>query len=236
MRKKKISKKLNFLQTIGILLIVISMSYFAYSTLRVLDRKTEIEKGKAYFIKKAKLIDIKENKKENTSKINTQETKVLVENLNDETQPKKADGDDNFIISNAIGYIEINKLGVILPIFPGTSKKELRAGVGIVENTDYPTDEKNKISVIAGHRGGYNGEQSFLNINELEKGDKIKITTKEKVLTYEVVGQDVIESRDWSKFIREENKTKLMLMACHPYPQNYQRLLVKAELIESENL
>lgn len=191
---------------------------------------------KSQFYQKCKVGCCQRQKKVNISNTNKQENKVLVENLNDKTQHREVDGDDEIIISNAIGYIEINKLGVTLPIFSGTSKKELRQGVGIVESTDYPTDEKNILSVIAGHRGGYNGEQSFLNIHKLEQGDQINITTKEKILTYEVVGQDVIESTDWSKFIREENKTKLMLMSCHPYPQNYQRLLVKAELIKSENL
>ena len=177
MREKKGLKKLNFIQVAGILLVILSISYFAYSSIRVEDRKNEIERDKVTFIKNAKLDVLQDNKKVNISNTNKQENKVLVENLNDKTQHREVDGDDEIIISNAIGYIEINKLGVTLPIFSGTSKKELREGVGIVESTDYPTDEKNILSVIAGHRGGYNGEQSFLNIHKLEQGDQINITT-----------------------------------------------------------
>lgn len=62
MREKKGLKKLNFLQVVGILFVVFSISYFAYSKLRVLDRKTVIERGKIDFIKKAKMNDVKEKK------------------------------------------------------------------------------------------------------------------------------------------------------------------------------
>lgn len=69
-------------------------------------------------------------------------------------------------------------------------------------------------------------------MDKLEKGDEIKVTTKEETLYYKVIGQEVTEPTGWSKFIREEEKTKLFLMSCHSYPQNYQRLLVKAELVK----
>lgn len=236
MVKKKKSKKLNYLQIIGILLITTSIIYFGHSTLRVMDRKREIEKGKIDFIKTAKLNNVnKKNKAANSIKT-TQRKDILVENLNEGSQAKRMYKNIDKNLSDAIGYIEIDKIGVILPIFPGTSKRELRAGVGLLESTDDLTNEKNTISVIAGHRGGYNGEQSFLNIDNLKKGDKIKITTKEKILVYKVIGQNIIASTDWSKFTRDENKTKLILMSCHPYPQNYQRLLINAELISSQDL
>lgn len=106
-------------------------------------------------------------------------------------------------------------------------------GSGIVEDTDIPTSEGNTITVLAGHRGGINETQSFLNIDKLENGDKLKITTREEELYYKVVYKEVIEPTDWSKFTREEGKTKLFLMACHPYPKNDKRLLVKAELIKN---
>lgn len=101
---------------------------------------------------------------------------------------------------------------------------------------DTPTDEKNSLSVIAAHRGGYNGEQTFLNIDKLEKGDKINIITDSKELIYRVIDQEVIEKTDWSKFIREEDKSKLILITCYPYPKNTQRLLVKSELVEVKML
>lgn len=231
MKENKIYKKANLLIVLGILFLISSIGYFAYSKSRVMDRKKEIEKGKIHFIRKAKKEDLKEKE--------IKDDKILVENLNNLEileNEKRNNKDDKFIISNEIGYIEIKKIGIILPIFLGTGIEELKNGVGLLESTDKLTNKKNTVSVLAGHRGGYNGDQTFLNINKLRVGDKIKIITKENIFTYKVLGQEIIESTDWSRFTKEENKTKLILMSCHPYPENYQRLLVISELIESEEL
>lgn len=138
------------------------------------------------------------------------------------------------IKDTAIGVLRIDKIGVITPISDNTSEQSLLEGSGIVEDTDIPTSEGNTITVLAGHRGGINETQSFLNIDKLENGDKLKITTREEELYYKVVDKEVIEPTDWSKFTREEGKTKLFLMACHPYPKNDKRLLVKAELVKND--
>lgn len=138
------------------------------------------------------------------------------------------------IEDTAIGVLRIDKIGVITPISDNTSEQSLLEGSGIVEDTDIPTSEENTITVLAGHRGGINETQSFLNIDKLEKGDELKITTRKEELYYKVVDKEVIEPTDWSKFTREEGKTKLFLMACHPYPKNDKRLLVKAELIKND--
>ena len=129
-----------------------------------------------------------------------------------------------------IGILRIDKINIVLPIFDKVNSKTLSDGVGVLENTDKITSEKNKITVLAGHRGGKNNASSFLNIDKLENGDEIKVTTRENVFCYKVTGQEIIKSTDWTKFIREKDKTKLFLMTCHPYPKNYQRLLIKSEL------
>lgn len=136
------------------------------------------------------------------------------------------------IPSSAIGVIRIDKIEVVLPIMKNAGEYSLTKGAGLLEDTDLPSSKENTITVLAGHRGGRNEAQTFLNIDKLETGDEIKITTREETLYYEVVGQEVIEPTDWSKFTREKGKTKLFLMSCHPYPENYQRLLVKAELVK----
>lgn len=139
--------------------------------------------------------------------------------------------EDAITYENALGVIRIDKIDVVLPIFDNTSKKNLLLGVGVVKTTDPPSTEKNTITVLAGHRGSGKGLDFFLHINKLEPGDEIKITTRKQVLYYKVMGDEVVEPNDWSRFIREEDKTKLYLMSCHPYPKNNKRLLVKSELV-----
>lgn len=199
---------------VGILLVIGSLGYIGYTFARVHERKHAIEESREQFVK--------------TAKVSVESHPV------DETEPQEVQQPKEY--ENAIGYIEIAKLDIVLPIFEGTGSQELRDGVGVVEGTSIPTEQKNTVSVIAGHRGGYNGAQTFLHIDQLEKGDEIKVTTKEKELIYHVTGQEVIESTDWTKFTKEKDETKLILLSCHPYPKNTDRILIYSKLAEVREL
>lgn len=153
-----------------------------------------------------------------------------------EKSAAKAPQEDAITYENAIGVIRIDKIDVVLPIFDNTSKKNLLLGAGVVKTTDPPSRSRNTITVLAGHRGSGKGLDFFLHINKLAPGDEIKITTRKQVLYYKVMGDEVVEPNDWSRFIREEDKTKLYLMSCHPYPKNDKRLLVKSELVGIRDL
>lgn len=143
------------------------------------------------------------------------------------------DGDE---ITNdkAIGVIRIDKISVLAQIFDNDRQDTLQKGVGVIETTDLPSSQLGTCSAIAGHRGGVNEDLSFLHIDQLENGDEVKLTTEDEVLVYKVTGSEVIEPDDWSKFTRDENKSRLILMACHPYPKNDKRILIYTELEKSE--
>lgn len=141
---------------------------------------------------------------------------------------------DEITTGNAIGVIRIDKIAVLAQIFDNDRQDTLLKGVGVIETTDLPSSSLGTCSAIAGHRGGVNEDLSFLHIDQLENGDEVKVTTKDEVLVYKVTGSEVIEPDDWSKFIRDENKSRLILMACHPYPKNDKRILIYTELEKSE--
>ncbi len=213
----------------GIILIVISLIFMYFVNLNAFKRKIKITQLEKKFEQEI---------------IVNRESDITQENIESINATEQGDNGDNILSDNEIwnafedsivGILRINKIDVVLPIFNDTSKKSLSAGVGILEESDLISNEKNKMTVLAGHRGGQNGDQSFLNIDKLQKDDEIKITTKEQIFCYKVIGQEVIEPTDWNKFMREEGKTKLYLISCHPYPQNYQRIIVEAELVMYEN-
>lgn len=142
---------------------------------------------------------------------------------------------DDIQSDKAIGVLRIDKLNLLAQVFDNTENGSLYDGVGVIESTDFPSSKPGTTCAIAGHRGGVNEELSFLNIDKLEVGDEIKITTKGEVLVYKVTGSEIIEPDDWSKFAREEDKSKLVLMTCHPYPTDKERLLVYSELQPNED-
>lgn len=142
---------------------------------------------------------------------------------------------DDIKSDKAIGVLRIDKLNLLAQVFDNTESGSLYDGVGVIESTDLPSSKPGTTCAIAGHRGGVNEELSFLNIDKLEVGDEIKITTKDEVLLYKVTGSEIIEPDDWSKFTREEDKSKLVLMTCHPYPTDKERLLVYSEIQSNED-
>ena len=153
-----------------------------------------------------------------------------------EKSAEAADAGDAITYDNALGVIRIDKIGAVYPIFDNTNKKTLLLGVGVVDTTDAPSTKSITLTVLAGHRGSGRGLDYFLHIGKLEPGDEIKSTTRKEILHDRVVGDEVVEPNDWSRFIREEDKTKLYLMSCHPYPKNNKRLLVKADLVKYTEL
>lgn len=133
------------------------------------------------------------------------------------------------VVEGAVGFVEIPKLGLLLPLHPGTSNQSLNKGVGIMSEFDFPNQNRNSLSVIASHRGGRRGENTFLRIDQLKSGDLVKITTEAGDIDYLVSHTEIVNPTDWSKFYRNENKAVLVLLTCHPYPTNENRMLVFCE-------
>ena len=222
---KRKNNRGKFYIIIGLIFLVAGMSFIGYQKYRLAQRNKA-----AKDLEEKMQASVDKNKKPDVLDFEKDDPKEDLTNV-DETAD---DGDEDLLKDEALAVIRIDKLDILLPIYPTTSEKYLRDGVGIIETTDKPMSKAGTTCALAGHRGGYNEEDSFLHIDKLEEGDEIKITTAEEVLTYRVYEKEIIKPDDWSKFTREEDKTKLILMTCHPYPYDYERLLVKAYLIEEE--
>ena len=86
--------------------------------------------------------------------------------------------------------------------------------------------------VIAAHTR-YKGIHMFKRITELKSGDEIYITNFWETLVYKVVETKIIDPNDSKNIYIQANKSLVTLSTCHPYPYNYQRYLVYAELVEN---
>lgn len=84
------------------------------------------------------------------------------------------------LVDNIVGYIEIPKLGVRLPIYLGASEENMNKGAVHLSQTSLPIGGENTNCVIAAHRGSLRGYM-FRNIDELEPGDEIRIDRKSVV-------------------------------------------------------
>ena len=139
---------------------------------------------------------------------------------------------DYGVDSDILGYITIPKIDIKLPIYNGASKENMAKGAAYLANTSLPVGGDNTNCVIAAHTR-YKGIHMFKRITELKTGDEIYITNFWETLVYKVCETKVIDPKDSQNIYIQENRSLVTLSTCHPYPNNYQRYLVYAELVEN---
>lgn len=129
---------------------------------------------------------------------------------------------------NVVAVLNIPKLNVKLPVYLGTTAENLNKGAAHLTSTSLPLGETNSNVVIAAHRGLVK-HQMFRNIDKLEVGDKITLTTIWDFLEYKVTGKEIISPTDSSKIYIQEGKDMVTLITCHPYRVNTHRYVVYCE-------
>ena len=134
--------------------------------------------------------------------------------------------------SNMIGYLKIDRIGVELPIYHGTSDTVLNKGVGHLEGSSLPVGGENTHCVMSAHRG-LPSSKLFTDLDRLEKGDTFQIVVLDQVLTYQVDFIKVIEPTDVSNLQIVEGGDYCTLFTCTPYGINTHRLLVRGVRIET---
>lgn len=139
----------------------------------------------------------------------------------------------NIANDSVMGYLEIPKISIYLPIYHGTSEETLEKGVGHIQNTSVPVGGKSTHSVLTGHTGLPNAEL-FTRLDELNVDDIFYIHVLNDVLTYKVYETKIIlpDKIDELQILNE--KDFVTLVTCTPYGVNSHRLLVKAERVEFE--
>ena len=131
-----------------------------------------------------------------------------------------------------MGYITIEKIGVELPIYHGTSDSVLQVAAGHLEGTSLPVGGESTHAVISAHRG-LPSAKLFTNLDQLEVGDTFTITVLDRVLTYEVDQISIVLPTETDNLKVTEGKDYVTLMTCTPYGINSHRLLVRGRRIET---
>ena len=115
-----------------------------------------------------------------------------------------------------MGYITIEKIGVELPIYHGTSDSVLQIAAGHLEGTSLPVGGKSTHAVISAHRG-LPSAKLFTNLDRLEVGDTFTITVLDRVLTYEVDNISIVLPTETDNLKVVDGKDYVTLMTCTPY-------------------
>ena len=131
-----------------------------------------------------------------------------------------------------MGYIEIPKIDVSLPIYHGTEESVLQIAVGHLDWTSLPVGGESTHCVLSGHRG-LPSAKLFTNLDKLREGDTFLLRILDEVLTYEVDQILIVEPQETGALKIEEGKDYCTLVTCTPYGINTHRLLVRGHRIDN---
>lgn len=147
-----------------------------------------------------------------------------------------ADNYDNLLNicgDGIMGYVEIPKIDVNLPIYHGTGDESLDRGVGHLLGSSLPIGGETSHTVLTAH-SGLAGQRLFSDLDKLECGDTFYIHTLDETMAYMVVEINTVLPEDTSKLSIQRGNELCTLVTCTPYGVNTHRLLVRGVRIANE--
>jgi len=146
---------------------------------------------------------------------------------------KKKSYADALNIGEVMGYIEIPKINVKLPIYQGTSEEVLMRGIGHLEKSSLPIGGKGTHAVLTGHRG-LPSVTLFTDLDKMKESDVFYVHTLDKILAYKVDQIKVVLPSETDELLIVNDKDYVTLLTCTPYGINTHRLLVRGHRIPYE--
>ena len=150
---------------------------------------------------------------------------------------QSASGEYNSMLNLAgdgiMGYIEIPKINVRLPIYHGTGDSSLSKGVGHLLGSSLPVGGESTHSILSGH-SGMASQTMFTDLEQLGIGDVFYLYVLGDVLAYQVMEINTVLPSDTSLLGIWEGEDCCTLVTCTPYGVNTHRLLITGSRIPYE--
>lgn len=131
-----------------------------------------------------------------------------------------------------MGYLEIPKIDVCLPILHGVSEEALSRAVGHLPQSSFPIGGYGCHTVLTGHTG-LPGAALFTDLIQLEQGDRFFIRILGQTFTYQVDQILTVLPNELQALTIAPEKDLCTLVTCTPYGINSHRLLVRGQRVEA---
>ena len=129
-----------------------------------------------------------------------------------------------------MGYAEIPKISVNLPIYHGTENDSLERGIGHLLGSSLPVGGESTHSILSGH-SGMASQKMFTDLEQLTVGDVFYLHVLDETLAYQVVEINTVLPYDTSLLGIAPGEDLCTLVTCTPYGVNTHRLLVRGHRI-----
>ena len=129
-----------------------------------------------------------------------------------------------------MGYIQIPKISVKIPIYHTTSDEVLQKAAGHLAGSSLPVGGAGTHAVISAHRG-LPSAALFTDLDKLQEGDTFYLSVLDDTLCYEVDLITVVDPTETEALAAQEGEDLVTLLTCTPYGVNSHRLLVRGHRI-----
>lgn len=132
--------------------------------------------------------------------------------------------------SGIMGYVEVPKLSVNLPIYHGTGEAVLEKGIGHLTGSSLPIGGEGCHSILTGH-SGVAGKRLFSDLDQLHAGDVFYLHILGDTLAYQVAEINQVLPYETDLLSPVAGEDLCTLVTCYPYGVNSHRLLVRGSRI-----
>ncbi len=139
----------------------------------------------------------------------------------------------NLVGNGIMGYVEIPKISVNLPIYHGTENDSLERGIGHLLGSSLPVGGESTHTILSGH-SGMASQKMFTDLEQLIIGDVFYLHVLNETLAYQVVEINTVLPYDTSLLGIASAEDLCTLVTCTPYGVNTHRLLVRGSRIPYE--
>lgn len=132
-----------------------------------------------------------------------------------------------------MGYVDIPKINISLPIYHGTDEAVLQVAIGHIAGSSLPVGGAGSHCVVSGHRG-LPSARLFTDLDKLQDGDHFMLQVLGETLTYQVDQIRTVLPDELGDLQIEEGQDYCTLVTCTPYGVNTHRLLVRGHRVAND--
>ena len=125
----------------------------------------------------------------------------------------------NLTGNGIMGYLEIPKLNINLPIYHGTDSETLETGVGHLLGSSLPIGGESTHSVLTAH-SGMASQKLFSDLDKMKVGDIFYLHVLDEVLAYMVDEINVVLPYNTEHLGISADKDLCTLVTCTPFSVN----------------
>ena len=202
MNEKELKKQI----TIGVILIIIGISFFINDFIKE-------KREKVFSAMNLELTELLAYEEENTDEESTEEEQEQIVNTTPNLPEASLAPKEEKKYESYIGILEIPKINFNKGFYKKESSlNNVKYNLKILPQSNYPDYDKGNV-IIIGHSGNYNNSY-FANLYKLELNDTAIIKYNNKSYTYKIVNIYTDDKDGTVTIYRDETKNTLTLITC----------------------